>query len=326
MKITIISTIYNKEDYLEEHIKSLLEQNYDNIEFIFVNDGSTDSSEKILNKYLKNKKVKIINQKNMGPNIARKTGFENSSGDYILFVDSDDKLYDNKTINNLVKVINSNNKPDCIMAQMINSYDKKDVVDECIYSPKFEEGVYEINDLYSSVFRNSLCYKLFKKSCISDEYFISERNYEDCYLSYKILNNCKNFYYLKTPIYIVNRKTSNSSLTKKFDVVTNNKKYEIIEKLILECENFKNSLNKLYFKAYLDDLNSSLSLSDENTKLLINGIKSKKKPYDFRIKNIISSHYLKLFILSYLYENYSLNINIKKIKTFLIKIKKKIRR
>lgn len=89
--ISIIVPVYNVEKEIDKCIKSLINQTYENVEIILVNDGSTDSSLSICNSY-KNKdfRIKVINKENGGLSDARNSGINISTGDYILFVDSDD--------------------------------------------------------------------------------------------------------------------------------------------------------------------------------------------------------------------------------------------
>ncbi len=90
-KISIIVPVYNVEIYLERCLNSLIKQTLKDIEIIIVNDGSTDKSLEICNIFAqKDDRIKIINQKNGGLAIARNTGLEYVSGDYIGFIDSDD--------------------------------------------------------------------------------------------------------------------------------------------------------------------------------------------------------------------------------------------
>ena len=112
IKIPIVSIIipfYNLGEYLEEAIKSCLNQTYKNIEIIVVNDGSTDekSIEILLNLKIKYKnKVKFIDQKNQGVSKARNNGIKISKGEYICCLDADDKLgskYIELTANRLAK-------------------------------------------------------------------------------------------------------------------------------------------------------------------------------------------------------------------------------
>lgn len=106
--ISVIIPIYNVEDYLEESLNSVLNQSFKDFEVICVNDGSTDGSLKILNKFKeKDVRIKIINQKNLGNGGARNTGLKHAIGEYVYFFDADDILlpnalemmYDNITFN-----------------------------------------------------------------------------------------------------------------------------------------------------------------------------------------------------------------------------------
>ena len=90
-KISIIVPIYNTEKYLQRCIESLINQTYQNLEIILVNDGSTDNSEKICAKYKKtDNRIKVFSKVNGGQSSARNLALENITGDYIGFVDSDD--------------------------------------------------------------------------------------------------------------------------------------------------------------------------------------------------------------------------------------------
>lgn len=90
--ISIIVPVYNAEKYLDNCISSILNQTYKNIELILVNDGSTDNSLQICNKYKEDKRVKIYSQENKGQGAARNKGIDVANGYYIGFCDADDTL------------------------------------------------------------------------------------------------------------------------------------------------------------------------------------------------------------------------------------------
>lgn len=96
VKISVIVPIYNAEKTLRKCINSILSQTYTNFELILVNDGSTDSSLKICNKYKKDSRVILINKKNEGSVKARVDGIKKACGEYVTFVDADDWI-DKKT-------------------------------------------------------------------------------------------------------------------------------------------------------------------------------------------------------------------------------------
>ena len=90
-KISIIIPIYNVEEYLETCLKSIVGQTYPHLEIILVDDGSPDNCPYICDQYAeKDKRIVVIHQKNQGLSVARNVGVIRSTGDYILFVDSDD--------------------------------------------------------------------------------------------------------------------------------------------------------------------------------------------------------------------------------------------
>ena len=87
--ISVIIPVYNGEKTLEHTLKTLFAQTYQDVEIIVVNDGSTDSTENILNKW--SSKIRIINKKNGGVSSARNLGITEAKGEYIAFVDCDDE-------------------------------------------------------------------------------------------------------------------------------------------------------------------------------------------------------------------------------------------
>ena len=93
IKFSIIVPIYNSEKYLEYCLNSIINQTYTNIEIILVNDGSSDNSPEICDNYAnKDCRISVIHKANEGDCEARNVGIRNASGDYIVFVDSDDKI------------------------------------------------------------------------------------------------------------------------------------------------------------------------------------------------------------------------------------------
>ena len=91
--ITIIVGIYNGEKFLSECIESVINQAYENLEIILVNDGSTDNSIGIIEKYAKiDRRIRVINQKNSGVSAARNAALDICTGEYICFLDQDDCL------------------------------------------------------------------------------------------------------------------------------------------------------------------------------------------------------------------------------------------
>ena len=94
--ISIIVPVYNAEKYLQKCLDSILEQTYQNLEIIIVNDGSTDNSGQICHEYeQKDSRIIYMEKENGGVSDTRNTGLDRMTGSYVTFVDSDDWLEPN---------------------------------------------------------------------------------------------------------------------------------------------------------------------------------------------------------------------------------------
>lgn len=106
MKFSIIVPVYNVEKYIDKCLDSILNQTYKNYEVIIVNDGTKDNSVEIINKYVKKyNQFKLYEKENGGLSDARNYGLQYVTGDYLLFIDSDDYIDKNllKKLNNELK-------------------------------------------------------------------------------------------------------------------------------------------------------------------------------------------------------------------------------
>ena len=117
-KFSIIVPVYNTEKYLKRCLDSIKSQSFKDYEVIIVNDGSTDNSSDIISKY----PYKVINQDNQGLSMARNNGVKKTSGDYLIFLDSDDYIE-----KDLLKEINNSlsNNPDLVRYQIKEVFDNK---------------------------------------------------------------------------------------------------------------------------------------------------------------------------------------------------------
>jgi len=91
--VSVIVPVYNSEPYLEDCLNSIVHQTYQSIEIILINDGSTDRSHEIMNNYsMRDKRIVLLSQSNKGVSAARNAGLSIATGEYVLFVDSDDTI------------------------------------------------------------------------------------------------------------------------------------------------------------------------------------------------------------------------------------------
>lgn len=149
---SIIVPIFNQEKYLDECVKSILNQSYTDIEIILVNDGSTDHSLALCQKYAaSDSRVKIVNKKNGGLISARKAGLANASGRYIGFVDSDDMI-GSHMYEKIAEIINCYNTDIVVVGNTFWYEDYKKERFETIPSGFYDKGM-----LIQSIYPDMLC-------------------------------------------------------------------------------------------------------------------------------------------------------------------------
>lgn len=108
-KVSVIMPVYNAEDTIKRAVESCLNQTYENIEIICVNDGSKDNSLNILKELeAKDLRIKIINQKNLGAANSRFNAIQKATGEYLMFLDSDD-WYEPNMVKSMVEALEKNN-------------------------------------------------------------------------------------------------------------------------------------------------------------------------------------------------------------------------
>ena len=255
MKYSVIIPVYNSEKYLSKCFDSVLNQCYEDFEIIVVNDGSTDSSDSIIKNYAeKDSRIKHFCKENGGVSAARNLGLEMASGEYILFVDSDDELFE------------------CCLEQ-INVYTDKgydivvypfEIVDEnsnsvdYIYYLDNRNDVY-INSseekakvLYAMLLSNkpfAFCWNYAVKKEIIDSIRFNEKVKlcEDLLFDLEMYTNVETAVLLKKPLYRYRKVSGSASNTFDFTKLNNivfvyEKKIEYSEKLCIPID--KNELNK----------------------------------------------------------------------------------
>ncbi len=190
-KVSIIVPVYNVEKYLDKCLQSLINQTLKDIEIICVNDGSTDNSLEILERYAKkDSRIIIINQENQGLSGARNSGLKKANGEYIGFVDSDDWV----DLNFFEKLYNSAVKYNCEIAcagfkrcgKFFKSARKK-YTKEQVYT--------QINDKIIAdkiPYDNYVWNKIYKREALKEFSFPIGRNFEDIAVTVKIVHKLKN--------------------------------------------------------------------------------------------------------------------------------------
>lgn len=211
-KISIIVPVYNVEKYLENGIGHILNQTYRNLEIILVNDGSTDSSGEICDRYAaQDARVRVVHKENGGSSSARNLGLELATGDYIGFLDADD--YADETMYEVL--YRTVKETGCTIAQVMSrDFDEhgnmlKDAYrssGQVNYLPKQE--MFRLLMLHEG--DSSFCTKLIKADFAKQFRFSENRLNEDFELVLKMLEKVDGVYSIEEAHYnILIRQGSN---------------------------------------------------------------------------------------------------------------------
>lgn len=193
MKISVIVPVYNVESYLERCLESLIKQDYDNIEIVLINDGSTDNSCEICKKYAKNNNnIIFIDQENKGIAETRNIGLRYSTGDYITFLDSDDWVASN-IYSTLIKIAEENNS-DIVICGHKRVYENGKTQSVSNYKQKIDLTNYQsIEANFTGKLTTVLWDKLYKRKLFidADVHFPNIGCFEDQVPNIKLLLEAK---------------------------------------------------------------------------------------------------------------------------------------
>ena len=208
-KISIIVPVYNAEKYLGRCVDSILSQTYQNIELILIDDGSCDSSGKIMKEYaLRDSRIKIISQANQGPGAARNVGLDVASGEYITFVDSDDFI-EPVTYEHMLKCMTEYNA-DITVCNYRDREDNSKLAKEEITVLNQEEALNE--RLVTCAISDSLCDKVYRTELWQQIRLPTDRMLsEDTAVIYKIIAQAKRVIGLNKPYYKLYRREGSLS-------------------------------------------------------------------------------------------------------------------
>ena len=308
MLISVIIPVYNVEDYLHYAIESLEKQTYKNFEIILVNDGSTDDSGKLCDKYSeKYSNVRVFHKENGGLSDARNFGVQKAEGEFITFLDPDDYLeaYSLELLAGIQEKYNCDIISTRVKAtELYNVYVNHSLTEEDFKNViVMDRDIFLEEAFYDKVATVSACGKLYRKSILEIP-FPKGRIYEDLYIISEHVGKVNKI--VHTPLQIYNyykRQGSivNSKFTSKqydfFDAINHNR--IVIKDKYSDKKSLENAVNakevvgsfKIIGSAYKTSINDVYNMRKIIKETYINILRNKRISYAFKMKYI-------LFILS----------------------------
>lgn len=192
-KVSIIVPVYNVENYLAKCLDSLVNQTFQNIEILVVNDGSKDNSEKIIQEYAQKypEKIKSFSKENGGLSDARNFGIDRATGDFIGFVDSDD--YVTETMFEEMLDLAEKHQSKMVICNIQKVDQHGNITQKLTQIPNMPEKI-NLEDNFSvfSDLSYFACNKLFKKELFNEKRFKKGVHFEDIQLIPQLLLACEN--------------------------------------------------------------------------------------------------------------------------------------
>ena len=201
--ISVIIPIYKTERYLSRCLDSVLAQSYSDLEVLLIDDGSPDHCPELCEEYAaKDKRIRVIHQKNQGQAVARNHALDVAQGEYIGFVDSDDYIHPKMYETLLDNALNFN--ANVSVGRVKNVTDSLFLFEETVNDPV----VYKGKEFLKECLMNGggikgwiLCDKLFHRSCFENIRMPAGRIYEDNAVVYKILYEAEKVVDCDAPLY-----------------------------------------------------------------------------------------------------------------------------
>lgn len=251
-KVSVIVPIYNVEQYLRECLDSIMAQTYKNIEIILINDGSLDQSGAIADEYKeKDKRIKLIHKENGGLSDARNQGMREATGEYTMFVDSDDWL-NTSTIETMLNACISLGA-DVVQSAFYYAYPNKLLIDHRYLKKKEHLITLTKQELMGELVRNHYVKnfawgKLYKTELIKDIPFKKGVLFEDVFWAHQVMHHVQKYTILHDAFYYYRQRDDSivaSYSIRNLDMIRGLKERHIFIKrhyATLTSESYKNIL------------------------------------------------------------------------------------
>jgi len=270
--LSIIVPVYNVEPYLVDCLESIINQSFEDFELILIDDGSTDYSGHIIDNYaIKDKRIVVIHQKNQGLSGARNAGLDLAKGEYITFVDSDDKIQEDTYKKNMEVLLKDFNI-DALQFPTSGFFDNTKIVYNKIFVG--ESDVFT-NWWEGNILNFSMCNKIFHNKIFSNIRYPIGHVFEDYFLVVELSNIIKKIYISNKGCYFYRvREGSISSgvysLNKNLDLFT--AQFNIYKKLY-SYEHLRPSRLRAFSRVYRRLLTTKLAYPDSNLTISLRELK-----------------------------------------------------
>ena len=260
--LSIIVPIYNVEQYLDRCIQSILNQTYQNLEIILVDDGATDCSGAIADSYAaKDKRIKVFHKENGGLSDARNYGLEHVTGDYILFIDSDDFIV-NIMCERLITVASSNNADivscnyyiyrgdDDISIHTMSVQDDKRTFTgmDMLRYYLLKTEPFDLNVVWNKIFKLDLF------NGVEPVRFPKGRVQEDNFTIFRLFLNANSIVTVNEPLYYYVQRAGSimANFTRRFMIDTIESHMYLSDYLMNHCSSVKNELQLYLLNSYVE--------------------------------------------------------------------------
>lgn len=288
-KVSVVVPIYKVEKYLGKCVDSIINQSYKNLEIILVDDGSPDNCGRMADEYAaKDYRIKSVHKENGGLSDARNFGIQHVTGEFTLFVDSDDWVAENMIevmVNNIILF-----KADVVQSAFYYAFEDHLLFDNRYYAKDEPPTILDNNALMTELVinervKNFAWGKLYKTHLIKDIAFVKGVLFEDVFWAHKVMHRVKTYLLLHQPMfYYLQRADSivSNYTTRNLDIIKGLKeRHRFIEKFYIDLEN---ESYKMILKTSLIHYNL----------LLRNREKDSSGKYRAEIRNYIKGNYPKL--------------------------------
>lgn len=326
-KISLITPVYNSKDFLKSTIESVLAQTFQDFEYLIIDDGSRDGSEKICDQYAAmDKRIRVFHISNNGVSNARNIGIKNAKGEWIEFLDSDDFLEKNA----MTELLAYSDNVDLVCCGYKTFPENKEYLLSSFMNnySNLIDTIKDFEELFNKGFYNAIWNKIYKRSLI-EHYFDKDISLgEDLIFNIHYLKKCNGIRYVSKSIYRY-RIIKSESLSKMYrkDALELEKKifYYMIETFqhsnlvynVMSKSFLIHMVGQIQLMIYTDYLKSNEKksilknwLDDYDYKLLLSSFKSNNLEWVSIINNLLKHERFQTVLTLFIIKKYATKLKL----------------